>query len=43
MARRKLEFASLVFALALASCVSPEELRREELSMKRLLQFKLRH
>jgi hypothetical protein len=30
MPRRRLGFPSLVFALALASCISPEELRRED-------------
>jgi hypothetical protein len=30
MPRRSLAFASMVFVLALVSCVSPEELRRED-------------
>ena len=30
MARRRLGFTWVAFALALASCVSPEELRRED-------------
>jgi hypothetical protein len=30
MARWRLRFASVVYALALGSCVSPEELRRED-------------
>jgi hypothetical protein len=30
MARRRLRFASALCALALGSCVSPEELRRED-------------